>query len=90
MNVFIEREHGEYIGTIEHFWFVEDGKSEEEVICKLAESLKEFAIDYYKDFELYRNTSDFTSMFPKLKRVINSDINSIINTFVITVKNKRD
>lgn len=53
MNVLIEKENSEYLGSIQGFWFVEDGKDEEEVIEKLAKSLKEFAIDYYNDLELY-------------------------------------
>lgn len=83
MNVLIVEEDGEYIGTMENFWFVEEGENEKEVIYKLAESLKEFAVDYNKDLELYKTTSDFNIMLPFLQEVIKSDINSIIDTFYI-------
>jgi len=90
MNVLIEVKDGEYIGIIEDFWFIENGNSEEEVIYKLAESLKEFAIDYNNDLKLYKTTPNFNDMFTKLKGVIENDVSSIIDTFEIKVKYKRD
>lgn len=83
MNVFIQEENGEFIGTIENFWFVEGGASEEEVICKLAKSLKEFAIDYNNDLELYKVAPGFDSMYSLIEGVINSNVSSVVDAFEI-------
>lgn len=86
-NITIEEEDGEYIGTMENFWFVEEGESEKEVICKLAESLKEFAFDYYKDLKVYRNTPEFKAMFPRItKALITNNIESLIESFHVEHK----
>jgi len=86
VNVLVERENGEYIGSIEGFWIVENAKTSEEVVFKLASSLNEFAIDYCNDLELYKTTPNFNFMYPKIERILKSDINSIVNTFEIKVK----
>lgn len=86
-NITIEEEDGEYIGTMENFWFVEEGESEKEVIRKLAESLKEFAFDYYKDLKVYRNTPEFKAMFPSItKALITNNIESLIESFHVEHK----
>src|SRR5690625_4405473 len=69
-NVTNEKENNEYFGTIEGFLFVESADNEKDVIVKLAESLREFAFDYYKDIKMYRNTSDFKKMFPMITKAL--------------------
>lgn len=86
-NVILEQEDDEFFGTIEGFWFVENGNNEEEVMVKLAESLKDFAIDYYKDIRVYRNTPDFKEMFPMItKALVAENIEGIIDSFNVQFK----
>lgn len=86
-NVAIEKEDNEYFGSIEGFWFVESADSQDEVIIKLAESLKEFAIDYYTDLKLYRNTPNFKEMFPMItKALIAKSIEEILESFHVQHK----
>lgn len=86
-NVILEQEDDEFFGMIEGFWFVENGNNEEEVMVKLAESLKDFAIDYYKDIRVYRNTPDFKEMFPMItKALVAENIEGIIDSFNVQFK----
>ena len=82
VNIEYDNETNEYVGTMHDFWFVESGETEDEVKQKLAKQLLEFAIDYYKELDIYRTTPDFKKQFPKvLKALIIDDINGVIDFF---------
>lgn len=81
LDILIQKENGKFIGSIDGFWFVESGNTKDELMFKLATALKDFAVDYCKDSILYKQTPDFNSMFPLMKKIIKSDLNYIISTF---------
>src|SRR5690625_4786855 len=56
VNIEYDAETNEYVGTMDDFWFVEAGENEDEVKQKLAEQLLDYAIDYYKELDIYRTT----------------------------------
>jgi hypothetical protein len=72
-------EDGTIVGTIEGFDLVVEGKSEQEVIRKLAEDLLEYAQDYVNDFKLFYNAPNRKSHYPYvLKVLLASAIDEII------------
>ena len=82
VNIDYDAESNEYVGTMDDFWFVEAGETEDEVNRKLAEQLLNFATDYYKDLHLYRTTPDFKKQFPKvLNALVIDDVNGVIESF---------
>lgn len=82
VNIDYDAESNEYVGTMDDFWFVEAGETEDEVNRKLAEQLLNFATDYYKDLNLYHTTPDFKKQFPKvLKALVIDDVNGVIESF---------
>lgn len=86
-NVTIEKEDDEYFGSIDGFWFVESADNEKDVIVKLAESLREFSFDYYKDLRVYKNTPDFNKMFPMItKALITKNVDGVIDSFNVQHK----
>ncbi len=82
VNIDYDAESNEYVGTMNDFWFVEAGETEDEVKQKLAEQLLDSAIDYFKDLNLYHTTPDFKKQFPKvLKALVIDDVNGVIESF---------
>ncbi|HBQ25519.1 MAG TPA: hypothetical protein DD791_03915 [Syntrophomonas sp.] len=72
-------EDGTIVGTIDGFDLVVEGKSEQEVIRKLAEDLLEYAQDYVNDFKLFYNAPNRKSHYPYvLKVLLASAIDEII------------
>ena len=72
-------EDGIIVGTIDGFDLVVEGKSEQEVIRKLAEDLLEYAQDYVNDFKLFYNAPNRKSHYPYvLKVLLASAIDEII------------
>lgn len=76
-----DQESNEYIGTMDDFWFVENGKTKEETIRKLAEELQQFSTDYFKEITIYNNTPDFNVLFPKVLKALINDVKGIIDYF---------
>ncbi len=75
----LSHEDGTIVGTIEGFDLVVEGKSEQEVIWKLAEDLLEYAQDYANDFKLFYNAPNRKSHYPYvLKVLLASAIDEII------------
>jgi len=82
VNIEYDADTNEYIGTMDDFWFVESGATEDEVNHKLAEQLLDFAIDYYKELEIYRTTPDFKKQFPKVLKALIVDVEEeVIESF---------
>lgn len=82
VEVEYDGESEEYIATMNDFWFVEAGKTEEIAVQKLADQLLDFAADYYKDLNMYQPTKDFKKQFPLvLKALITDDAKRIIDAF---------
>ncbi len=75
----LSHEDGTIVGTIDGFDLVVEGKSEQEVIRKLAEDLLEYAQDYVNDFKLFYNAPNRKSHYPYvLKVLLASAIDEII------------
>lgn len=72
------KEDGTIVGTLEGFDIVVYGKSEQEVMQKLAESLLEYAQDYLNDFKLFYNAPNRKGHYPYvLKTLLASTIDEI-------------
>src|SRR5699024_4739976 len=83
-NVLIEEEEGNLFGSIEDFWFVKSANNLDVILMKLANELKDFAFDYFKELSLYKNSPDFKNIFPKItEALISKDIDMIIGSFEI-------
>lgn len=65
-----DNEAGEYVASMDEFWFVEAGSSEEEAIDKLAEQLLEYAVDYFKELNTYLNAPNLKSQVPKVTKAL--------------------
>lgn len=77
-----DNEAGEYVASIDEFWFVEAGSSEEEAINKLAKQLLEYSVDYFKELNTYLNAPNLKSQVPKVtKALIINDVEEIKKFF---------
>jgi hypothetical protein len=77
-----DQEAGEYVATMNEFWFVEAGESEEEAIHKLAQQLLDYAQDYYKELDMHFHAPNLKTQFPKvIKALITNDVEGIKRFF---------
>lgn len=65
-----DKETGEFIATMDDFWFVESGRSEKEAIHKLANQLLDFSHDYFNEIQTHQNEPNFKSQFQKVTRAL--------------------
>jgi uncharacterized protein (UPF0305 family) len=76
------REAGEYVATMDQFWFVEAGKSEDEAIHNLAEQLLDYAQDYYQELDMHFHAPNLKQQFPQvIKALITNDVEGIKQFF---------
>jgi len=73
-----DQEADEYIATMSGFWFVEEGKTKNEAIRKLAKQLVDYAQDYFKEFDIHFYATNLKPQFSQvIKALITMNIEEV-------------
>jgi len=82
VEVEYDEETGEFVASMNGFWFVEAGESEEEAIHQLAKQLLDYAEDYFKEFNKYFYAPNLKPQVPKAtKALVCNDVEEIKQFF---------
>jgi Antitoxin of toxin-antitoxin, RelE / RelB, TA system len=77
-----DKEAGEFVATMDGFWFVESGQTEKEALHNLAAQLLDYSLDYFKEINMHINAPNLKPQLPRVtKALIVDDIEGIIKFF---------
>lgn len=78
-----DEDDGSITAYVNELRLVENAKTKEEVLQKITESMKEYAFDYYNEFNYWSKAPNLTSQIPYVVRLLTSSSKRIMADMMI-------
>lgn len=77
-----EEEDGSITGFVEELRLVENAQSREELLDEIVKAMKEYAVDYYAEFDLWSKSPNLVSQVPYVIKLLLSDEREVLEDII--------